>query len=1044
MQFAISKYQNKETRCLAATIQQQGIWFHAMAHSAAHWNFIKFQRFHGQLEEQRLLQAIEKLCSRHASLRTNLELRGTTLCQVISDEVDPYVFFRWRHYPASTDLEQLVRKRIAEMLAIELDLSRDVLFRFEVISCGADHYFLLLLHHSIADGLSLQIIWKDLADSYNDPDAPDTEVHQRQYEAFFSDQQKFLQSAKYLESRSYWLNKLDALPPPIPLPFFSVAEKTSIHHSDIAVPEELTLQLRSFALSNRVYFSSLLISAYQLLIYKYSGQSKMVIGNVVSGRGFGTNRYKGIVGHFANRLPHLLDLDNELPFAVFLRNVQQEVSRSFDYGELPYEEMIRQLGETRKNGIPLFNAAFNLIKETSAAPDFNGLVPDSTTSFAESHKYDSQYDIYLCVLDGATSMKCKLALRCSEPWMPVIDFMLQSYLSLLQHCILYPDRPLKDIPLVCPAEKALLKKINSTSTHGQKQTLVSDLFCRQASLLAQHPALRFDGNCFSYEQLSYRVSSIMGGLRSTGVKKGDRIGILMKRSQGIIEVMLAALKTGAVYVPLDPAYPAQRLEYICEDAALHFVVSDDPDHNGLSVAARKLSYPVLLSSAVPATQDATAFGKDGDALAYILYTSGSTGRPKGVMIGHQALANFTTFMTDFLPFSGSRVYSLTTFCFDIFFLESIVALCGGAEVVVSTADEQMNPLLSIQKIKTSKADILQVTPSRLRLMLDADNGFLSSLQVLIVGGEPFPEDLFVRIRKHYHGKLINMYGPTETTIWSTVKELPLSGAVTAGVPLANTEVYVLDGEKNVSGIGMYGEVVIGGSGLALGYWNQPEKTSMQFIHHAALGKLLYRTGDIGRWHPAGELEISGREDDQIKLHGYRIETGEIEYWLQQVQGVKKAVVICRRGPRSHSLHAFFQSTEPILGKELRKFLKQHLPDYMIPDTFRWMSAFPLTPNGKTDKLMLHEALADEEVQEKEDAAVNLSEDSLVRLWNNILESDSGDTDDFFDAGGHSLKALYLLEVIENRYGVKIAVRDFFKNPTLTYLHETLDGVPASR
>jgi len=392
-------------------------------------------------------------------------------------------------------------------------------------------------------------------------------------------------------------------------------------------------------------------------------------------------------------------------------------------------------------------------------------------------------------------------------------------------------------------------------------------------------------------------------------------------------------------------------------------------------------------------------------------------------------------------FEKKRVYSLTTIGFDIFVLESLLALCAGSTVILASEEEQKNPALAVAAMLAHDAHILQATPSRMKMLLEEGTAFLSGLTDILIGGEPFPPDLLEALQNVFSGNIYNMYGPTETTVWSTVKNITVSGSISAGRPLDNTRIFIMDEDRRTQGISVPGEIGISGEGVSSGYWNKPRLTSDRFIFSPHVpGKRIYLTGDIGRWTPAGELEIMGRNDSQVKIRGYRVELEDIACHLKTHPELKDAAVICVKKDGYDDLYAFYVSEFPLESRLLRTHLRNALPEFMIPSYFVHLHALPLTPNSKVDGEALRNIKVDSE--RKSIADYREINGQLLSLWVSVLQVDNDlfsehILDNFFESGGHSLKALHMLDIVEKEFNVKIPVRDFFKHPTLQFLNNKL-------
>jgi fengycin family lipopeptide synthetase D len=535
---------------------------------------------------------------------------------------------------------------------------------------------------------------------------------------------------------------------------------------------------------------------------------------------------------------------------------------------------------------------------------------------------------------------------------------------------------------------------------------------------------------------------LAGLLRTSGVKPDTITAVMVNRSIEMMAALLGVVKAGGAYLPLDPNFPPERIEYILKDSSTPLILTTAD--LGSLIAVSGNCRILELDGENPFTGDGDRLERvrlaGPDNLAYCIYTSGSTGRPKGVMIENRALVNFIKGITDIIDF-GDRdsLLALTTISFDIFGLETLLPLTRGCKVVVGTGEEQVNGAAAASAMDTEGVTILQVTPSRLTLLLSQEESALQlgTLKYLLVGGEALPVQLLEQAREVVGGKIYNMYGPTETTIWSTVKDVSVGEALNIGWPIANTGIYILGREDTLQPVGVVGELCIAGDGLGRGYVNNAELTAKKFPQNPCEGGgNLYRTGDVARWLDDGNLEFLGRVDDQVKIRGFRIELAEIESRLARHPGIKEAVVACKldRGRDKH-ICAYIvtaeESGETVGSMELREYLSQSLPDYMIPSFFIHVEAMPLTPNGKIDRkaLPLPELKAGENYTAPRDEV----ERKLVEIWSEELGVGTdiiGIDANFFELGGHSLRATMMIARIHKEFDLIFSLKEIFNAPTI--------------
>ncbi|MBV7338365.1 amino acid adenylation domain-containing protein [Chloroflexi bacterium TSY] len=604
-----------------------------------------------------------------------------------------------------------------------------------------------------------------------------------------------------------------------------------------------------------------------------------------------------------------------------------------------------------------------------------------------------------------------------------IQHWIACYETLLTSIAANPAQPLATLNLLpAVARERILVDWNQTQHEYPSDQSVHQLFIQQAMRTPDAIAVVADQQSYTYGELNHRSNQVANYLRSCGVQREMLVGICLERSLDLVVGLLGILKTGAAYVPMDPIYPAQRLAYMIADAQMEFILTEQSlanelgEHNAVIIC--------IDSDWAKIEEQADTFVQveaEPENLAYVIYTSGSTGNPKGVQIPHRALTNFLCSMQREPGIKPDDVLvSVTTISFDIAALELYLPLITGARLVVIDPETATDGRVLADELKRHGATVMQATPATWRLLLESGWTGRDGLKMLC-GGEALPVDLVQKLLM-FEGELWNMYGPTETTIWSTTHRiLPEETTISIGRPIANTQIYLLDKHLQPVSPGVVGELYIGGDGLARGYLNRDELTAEKFGQHPfdeSPNARLYATGDLARYLPDGRIECLGRSDSQVKLRGFRIELGEIEATLNQQAGIRQAaVVVCEDGPGDKRLvaHLVAEEEQPSVS-ELRNGLRQYLPEYMIPATFIFLDAMPLTQNGKVDRKALPAPDGQEVLSEQEYVAPQTPvEIELASIWSDILNAPQvGLHDNFFDLGGHSLLATRMIVRLRDR------------------------------
>jgi amino acid adenylation domain-containing protein len=625
-------------------------------------------------------------------------------------------------------------------------------------------------------------------------------------------------------------------------------------------------------------------------------------------------------------------------------------------------------------------------------------------------------------------------------------------ISLPQGAVADPDESLSGWPLLTTAERErLLFTWNDTYAEYPRHRCVHQLFEEQVGRTPDATALVFGNQELSYRELNSRANQLAHHLLKLGVGPDSLVGICVQRSPDMIAGLLGIWKAGGAYVPLDPQYPLDRLSFMVEDSGLNVLITEEPFRPKFPGYKGQLVY--VNSEAIRGERSENCSGgAKPENLAYVIYTSGSTGKPKGVQICHQSLVNFLVSMRS-SPGVGPEdtLLAVTTISFDIAALELYLPLIVGARLLLASRDTALDGNKLRRTLESTAITVMQATPATWRLLLEAGWQGASNFKILC-GGEALPQDLAVELLKR-GSSVWNMYGPTETTVWSTTSRIEAGdGPITIGRPIANTEVYVLDGRLEPVPVGVPGELYIGGDGVARGYLHRPELTTEKFIAHPfrdrESGARLYRTGDLARFRTNGELECLGRIDNQVKVRGFRIELGEIESVLGRYSGVKQSVVVAREdtpGDKRLVAYVVMHQGHSIGVDPLREFLKQRLPDYMLPSHFEFLAALPLTPNGKVDRNALPKPTYRKVSQKEQVAPRNSIESQLVKVWESVLGVPTiGIQENFFELGGHSLLVAKLVRRIEQAFAEKISMAAIFEAPTIEQQASLLNNGGASR
>jgi amino acid adenylation domain-containing protein/non-ribosomal peptide synthase protein (TIGR01720 family) len=728
-----------------------------------------------------------------------------------------------------------------------------------------------------------------------------------------------------------------------------------------------------------------------------------------------------------------------LSFTDFLKKVKDNTLHAFENQSYQFEKLVEKVQPNRDlSRMPLFDTMFILQNMNMDLIAVKGL----TLTPKDVKKNETQYDLSFYAKEEYKTEEHKTISfqieYCTKLFKrETIIKLKEHYVNLLEAFSETPKIVLaKARMLTVKEEEKILVDFNKTKVNFQQEQTIHGLFAEQVKQKPEDIAIIFSGQSMTYRELDEKSSLMAKVLQKKGVKADTIVAIMVERSFEMMIGILASLKSGGAYLPISPDYPADRIQFMLEDGNVKVLMIRKPSQLKIRFVGEIVSFddPSLYQDDNGVVQT-NSKSKD---LAYVIYTSGSTGKPKGVMIEHRAFINFVAGMVDKIAFVGGKtMVALTTISFDIFTLETLLPLICGMKIVIADEEQQRDPQLLNELMSNHPIDMLQVVPSRLRMLVENSTAapWLRNLKEILVGGEAFPQELLVQLKKICQAKIYNMYGPTETTVWSCVKELTQTDKVTIGTPIANTQIYILDSQLNPLPIKAIGELYISGEGLARGYQNRLELTKERFVENPFFaGTRMYRTGDLARWETNGELTYMGRIDHQVKIRGFRIELGEIETQLQNHPLIKQVLVTeYEDSLGGKQLCAYYIAKQAIAISKLREYLSAALPDYMIPAFYVPLDEFVQLPNGKINRKALprpDDSSYTETVYAKPE---NDLEEILVPIWQEILGLEQiGIDDNFFHLGGDSIKAMQILSRLET-YNLKIKMKHLFQAPTIRCL-----------
>ncbi|SLM49151.1 putative Multi-domain non-ribosomal peptide synthetase [Nitrospira japonica] len=1033
---------------LPLSYSQQRMWFiQQLAPEATAYNLLFVSRQRGALKVPILRQVVDLLSRRHEAFRTTFAMTGTGPVQRIAPWQSPHlVEIDLRRLPK--ELRETEARRIAQEEGRRpFDLERGPLARISVVKLEQDDHLLILnLHHIVGDQWSFGILGRDFASYYNalSQDLPLPEMPLAVQYADYAAWQRRCLTAEVLEDQEgYWkktLADLSTLNMPTDYPRPSMQTFRGAYCS-IDIPDSMIETLKQFGARHRVTSFMTMLACFQLLLSRYSGQTDVAVGSPIANRT--QMAMEQLIGTFVNTLVIRLNLGGDPPFVDLVERVKEASLGAFTHQDYPFDRLVDTLQTARDPSMaPLIQVLFNMVNAPIGDIQLYGLKWEPF----EVDPGSAQFDLSLTV-ELEVAKKAYLTFNTDLFKRETAVRLLQHFLSLLQDAVERPAARISELSMLGKAERMqLLVDWNRTVSPYPHTQCFPELFEARVQRAPNATAVSMEGASLSYHDLNAKANRLARLLVHAGVRPGTIVGLCLDRSIEMVAALLAIMKAGGCYVPLDPDFPRDRLRFMVEDSEAPFVLTT-------SVLAERFAGQNCRQIRLDRETAALRQGPDDNPapvatardLAYVLYTSGSTGHPKGVRIRHGSLTNFLWAMKD-QPGCVSRdvMLSVTTLSFDIAALELYLPLLVGARVELVSRAVAMDGWRLARTLEAVQPTIMQATPATWRLLLESGWSGSSSLTALC-GGEALPPDLASLLLKRVK-VLWNMYGPTETTVWSTMdRVMPEEPEITIGRPIANTEVYVLDAHLQPVPVGVPGELFIGGAGLAQGYHRRTDLTGDRFIRHPFSNDLearIYRTGDLVRYREDGRLIHMGRLDTQVKVRGFRIELEEIQSVLSRHPKIRQAVVTARpdrQGIKQLAAYVVAADGAAPVADELRAYARAFMPEYMVPSYFVLLDKLPLTANNKIDV----RALPEPEVSGHAGGAARIAprngmELQLTALWQQVLGvQEIGIHDNFFDLGGHSFKAAQLFFQLEAVFGRQLPLATLFQAPTVADLAAVL-------
>ncbi|WP_129782634.1 non-ribosomal peptide synthetase [Peristeroidobacter soli] len=1046
---------------------QERLWFlEQLGLVGSAYNALMSMRLQGELNGTALERSISELIRRHESLRTRFESVGGNPYQVVSA---PEAFVlkavdltELKEPERKSGLDRLIREEAER----RFDVAKGPLMRASVLKLAArEHVLLLTLHHVVTDGWSWGILFRELGALYEAycsdlaSPLPEPKVHYRDYARW---QRQWLQGEVLEEHLQYWRERLSGAPPELDLPTDRPRPAVeSFRGSELKfeVSAAITRALKDLAIRERVTLFMVVLTAFQIVLSRWSGQHDVVVGTPVAGRRH--KEVEGLIGFFVNTLVLRTDVSGDPTFLQLLGRVRDVTLSAYAHQDLPFEALVAELRPDRSlSRQPIFQVMLALQNYPEQRFELAGL----TWTWADPECAITHFDLTLHLAETNKGLLGIFEYATDLFDRETIERMAVHFNTLLGEILAYPGRPISRLAMLGNAEKRRLLEWNETAAPCSQSLLIHEQFEEQARRTPDRIAVLHDQQHVTYAELSERASCLARYLRALGVGPDQLVAICVERSVEMVVAVLGTLKAGGAYAPLDPNYPTERLQYMLEDAAPKVVLTQERLRSKLPAEQETVitldTRWAAISRCTEKASSATELGLNWQSRVYVIYTSGSTGLPKGTAMTHAAMVNLIEWHRRvFSATEGKRVLQFSALSFDVAFQEIFSTLCMGDTLVLLDEWLRRDARALMELLIEQSVERLFLPPLMLQSLAESfkDSGAVpTSLQDVITAGEQLRvsaeiSNFFKRLRGC---RLHNHYGPTESHV---VTALTLAGSPddwpvlpSIGRPLSNTQIYILDGGWQPAPIGVAGEIYIGGANVAREYCKRPGVTAQRFIadpFSADAGRRLYRTGDLGRWRADGTLEYLGRNDDQVKIRGYRIELGEIEAQLSTHAQVKEVAAIVREDvPGEKRLVAYVTRRDEVgLGVEdLRAHLRALVPEHMVPSAFVILESLPLTPSGKLDRRALPIPEMGAYAVETYEAPQGEIEQAVAEIWQELLGVKRiGRADNFFELGGHSLHGMRLIARVSARFSVRLSGIAMFQHPTIARMARAVESLRAT-
>ncbi|WP_455796515.1 amino acid adenylation domain-containing protein [Clostridium butyricum] len=1023
---------------------EQGMIFHSILNSetAMYHDQVCYKIDIENFNFNMLKEALSTVTKKHDILRTYFNMSDFfTPIQIVSKTAKLDAEFKDISMLEDNEQNEYIEEFLVNDRKKSFNIKENPLWKVRVFGLSDNSvYFSLIVHHSIMDGWSVAAFITEVINTYSDIERGNEVALDKlssSYKDFVLEQNSIKKQEKI---KDYWKNELEDYKE-----FrFQKNENSNDNTNEYGIFIEnlgsnMLKCLKEVASRYDTSIKNICFAAYSYMLYMCSYDNDLLLGLVENNRPE-CNDGEKILGCFLNTIPVRIKIGKDITYKELLKLVDNKLVELKAYNKLPLNEITKLILPAERNGESIVDNLFNFVdfhiyKKSNINFDMKNFMIDKNFD-----RNNADFDFTVSnTLDG---FGIKISYNENVISKKYVGKLIKYYIKILNGFIENPRGIIKNKDILLEEEKQqMFYKVNNTERKYQFET-VDSLLESQVQKTPDKIALIFQGKKITYNQLDKKSNQIARTLKLKGIKRGDKVPIIVKRSLEMIIGIYGILKAGAAYIPVDPEYPSERIMHMLEDCNANIVLSDKSVISKLKYSRKIIDLYDEKNYEVEDTKLDRLH--DENDLAYIIYTSGSTGRPKGVMLPHRSVNNFINAMQDEINFRvDMTMLAVTTMSFDIFVLETLLPLSMGLKIVIANEMEQKDPALLSKVIERNNINIIQMTPSRLQMLLSEEKNSkcLVDVEDIIVGGEDFPKSLLLKLKEVTSSKIYNVYGPTETTVWSAIKELTNANEINIGLPIANTQLYIINKNNDIQPIGVEGELCIAGKGLAKGYLGNELQTKEKFIYDSlSENDLMYKTGDLVKMLPNGEVKYLNRLDNQVKIRGFRIEIEEIQTVLEGYKGIEKVLVLVRKDKKElNYIVAYIVSKEKVDIGSIREYCSNKLPAYMLPNYIIQIEEFPLMPNGKLDKRSLPKPGLNINERKVVRETLTTTEQKLVDIVKEVLCIETVEIEDnFFEIGGCSIKAAILIGKINRNFNVNMPMQVIFNQPKLISIANWID------